>query len=101
MTVTDKDITKFYNSKAWRMLRQQKLLINPLCQTCQMENKIEAARQVHHACNLRRAWESRYDIKLLFSLCGACHAQIETEIYVERQAAERQKQDEELRRLGG
>jgi len=101
MTVTDAMIAKFYGSKAWKMLRQEKLNLNPLCQTCQMENKIEAAKQVHHACNLRRAWDQRFDIRLLFSLCDSCHAQIEGEIYRETQAAERQKQDNELKRLGG
>lgn len=102
MNVTDPMISKFYNSRAWKMLRAQKLLISPLCQTCLGDGgKIVSASCVHHACNLRRAWEQRYDIKLLFSLCDACHSQIETEIYREAQAVEREKQDTELKRLGG
>jgi hypothetical protein len=103
MDVTDAMIVKFYNSKAWRMLRQEKLNISPLCQTCLLNNKmIVPASQCHHSLNLRRGgWEQRFNIKLLFSLCDACHSQIETEICQEQVAIERQKQDEELKRLGG
>jgi 5-methylcytosine-specific restriction protein A len=101
--VSDKMIAAFYNSRSWKMLRQQKLLLNPLCETHLLEGKIESSKQVHHSINLRSplGWESRFDIKLLFSLCDSCHQSIESEIYLEGQAVERRKQDDELERLGG
>jgi len=105
MAVSDKMISKFYGSRAWRMLRTEKLNLNSLCQTCLIDtpSKIVEARQVHHSINLRSTlgWEQRFDLKLLFSLCDSCHQSIESEIYHEGLAAARAREDEELRRLGG
>jgi 5-methylcytosine-specific restriction protein A len=101
MKVTDGMIQQFYNSRVWRMLRQGVLNEHPLCQTCLLDNKIITATCVHHSVNLRLGWEQRYDARLLFSLCDKCHQSIESEIYLEGQAVERRKQDDELKRLGG
>ncbi len=57
----------------WRKLSEQKRKLNPLCEGCEADDKVEPATQVHHIVpisvdpSLRLKWSN------LMSLCDACH----------------------------
>lgn len=43
-----RDYRRFYHSKAWRELRQEKLLLDPLCEECIKHCIYTLATEVHH-----------------------------------------------------
>jgi hypothetical protein len=87
--ITDADIRRFLDSSAWKMLRETKLSLNPLCQSCTMNGgKTTAAVQVHHMISIRTelGWLERFNLKLLLSLCTPCHSIMESEIREQEKA---------------
>lgn len=40
--------SEIYNSSMWRNMRMAKQMANPLCQICEMENKVTLAEDIHH-----------------------------------------------------
>jgi 5-methylcytosine-specific restriction endonuclease McrA len=84
MKVTDEDVRRFYDSRAWKVTRTQKLILNPLCQSCAMSktNQDMVAVQIHHMISIRteQGWKERFNMKLLLSLCTSCHSVMEGEI---------------------
>lgn len=70
----DKDLYNFYRSTRWRKIREVALVRdNFLCQDCLKEKKIIQAEHVHHIKEVKDAWELRYDLDNLISLCQSCH----------------------------
>ena len=68
----DKQSTAFYNSKAWIMLSRTRLQRDEYkCQVCG-----EIATEVHHIISIKKAWNKRYEIDNLMSICTACHNKI-------------------------
>jgi 5-methylcytosine-specific restriction endonuclease McrA len=67
--------TKFYKSKAWKNLRNQKINDNPLCELCLQHSIINEAKYVDHILNrlIFPDFELEYDN--LQSLCPTCHSQ--------------------------
>ncbi len=87
--ITDEDVRRFYDSGSWKMLRQTKLSLNPLCQSCSMNGgKLMPAIQVHHLISIRteQGWQERFNVKLLLSLCTPCHSIMESEIREQEKA---------------
>jgi 5-methylcytosine-specific restriction protein A len=78
----DKEIKKFYQSAAWRHLRDLKLACDPLCQACKQAGRTVVADLPHHLLKITtpEGWEHRLDIAFLISVCHPCHNQIETEM---------------------
>lgn len=60
-----------YNSH-WRKIRAAKLNVNPLCELCQQQGRVEVATDVHH---LDGNPENMSDNNLQ-SLCHSCHSKI-------------------------
>lgn len=87
--MTEKDIKQFYNSKRWKIKRNDILKRDHYeCQDClkrikdaaingvqlaAVERKIRCAQEVHHIKELREHPELALDDNNLISLCIECH----------------------------
>lgn len=73
----DPEIAKKYKSKRWQKLRQQKLIMNPLCERCQAKGIYNSAYIIHHKeyiTDLNYQDDNIfYNINNLESLCHECH----------------------------
>ena len=73
---------KFYGTKVWRDLREQKLFEQPLCERCLSKDKLTAATQVHHIVPFstgpteQKMWELFLNYDNLMSVCTQCHHEI-------------------------
>jgi 5-methylcytosine-specific restriction protein A len=71
-----------YNTSAWRNLRLQYLMDNPLCEICKKNNRIKSACEVHHIDEISNysTQELKREVGLnynnLMALCTACHHDI-------------------------
>lgn len=78
MTYRDNpEIAKKYKSKRWQKLRQNKLILNPLCERCIKKNKYNSAYFIHHkeyVTDLNYEDDNVFfNIDNLESLCFDCH----------------------------
>ena len=64
---------RLYASKAWRRVREVKLAMDPLCERCKANGRIEAATEVHHRIAVRDGGDP-FDVAGLESLCKPCHS---------------------------
>jgi hypothetical protein len=70
------------NSREWRELREAKLRANPLCECCQAQGYVVAARCVHHIVEVESGRTEQECRDLCFqwtnlqALCYPCHKQI-------------------------
>jgi 5-methylcytosine-specific restriction endonuclease McrA len=77
VTQDRKEAERFYNSRAWRLLRRQKLAQDSLCEMClERDGTLTAATQCHHIIDRADAPERALSINNLASLCTACHSRI-------------------------
>ena len=69
---------KFYHSRPWRDLRVRKLKLNRLCEVCESELRLQAAKHVHHLepIDTEEGWRRRLKLDNLQSLCVPCHNRI-------------------------
>lgn len=73
---------QFYNSKGWKVLRQQKLHEQPLCEICQQRGLVTPGSQVHHAIRFfeqydeNMKWMLLLDYDNLVTVCDKCHQHI-------------------------
>lgn len=79
-----KEQADYYNSLAWKRLRNTYISLHPLCQFCLDNGKVEPATEVHHAVPYMRGsdeqekWELFLDEKNLIPLCSKCHTAVHT-----------------------
>ena len=66
-------MTRIYDLKAWRTLRDAHLAIEPLCRHCNERGIITAAREVDHIQAIREGGDP-WDGDNLQSLCKPCHS---------------------------
>lgn len=78
MTYRDNpEIAKKYKTKKWQKLRQQKLILNPLCERCDKKEIKNPAYFIHHKEYVTD--ENYMDDSVFFnidnleSLCKKCH----------------------------
>lgn len=70
----DQDVVKFYNSKAWRSLRDYVRRDElGVCRTCKAEGRAVVGDQVDHIVSIRRDPGRRLDRDNLQLLCTPCH----------------------------
>lgn len=68
---------KFYNSKEWKSLRNQKFSdANGLCEMCYKDGIIRQGREVHHKVPIEKNWNKRLDYDNLILLCPEHHQQM-------------------------
>ena len=63
-----------YKTPAWKSIRQRQLSIQPLCQSCLSNGKIEAAKHVDHVFPWRQIGEQAFLHNIFQSLCPECHS---------------------------
>lgn len=75
----EKTSASFYDSLAWKRLRNTFISLHPLCAECLKHDKVEPATQIHHAVpflrgeNEQEQWQLFLDEKNLIPLCDKCH----------------------------
>lgn len=71
------EVFKKYNCKRWRLLRKQKILLDPFCERCLLNGIYNATYIVHHKeyVTQENFMDDNvfYNIDNLESLCLACH----------------------------
>jgi 5-methylcytosine-specific restriction endonuclease McrA len=69
---------KFYQSKAWRLLRKEKLTNDSLCEMHLQKDQIVPATEVHHIIDIDDipTFENALNYNNLMSLCKSCHSSI-------------------------
>lgn len=73
---------KYYNSKAWRTIRNSYIRNHPLCEICLSKGIVKPAEQVHHKIEFLSGitederWKLLTDTTNLLSLCIKCHKEI-------------------------
>lgn len=67
------DMRQFYNSKAWRSLRNYKIQMNPLCEICETKGLTEPGKEIDHIIAIKDNG-SMLSIHNLQTLCRSCHA---------------------------
>ena len=65
----DQRSAEFYNSKEWKLLRQDKLNKDCVCEVC----KKKPAEIAHHIVPIAEDWDRRLDYSNLLSVCAGCH----------------------------
>ena len=71
--------SEFYNSIAWKRLRDTYISLRPLCECCLSHETITPATEVHHKTPFMRGeteeeqWKMFLDEKNLMSVCRQCH----------------------------
>ena len=65
---------KVYHTQDWKDLRKEALQIQPLCEVCLDEGRVEEAREVDHIVPISVAPERAFDIENLWPLCKSHHA---------------------------
>ena len=69
----------FYNSIAWKRLRNTYISLHPICQCCLEHGKVTPASEVHHKTPFGRGdteeeqWKLFLDEHNLMSVCRLCH----------------------------
>ena len=64
----------FYNSAAWRALRNQKFIAaHGLCERCGEKGIIKKGKEVHHKSPIEKRPDLSLDIDNLELLCTSCH----------------------------
>ena len=70
----DKKAAAFYNSKEWRIIREQVMTRDlGLCQECFRNKKITIATEVDHIVPIKVEWAFRLELGNLQALCHKCH----------------------------
>ena len=71
----------YYQDKRWKIVREEKLRLNPVCEQCEAAGRTRSAEEVHHMIPFMSAKSAMYrdrlafDIDNLESLCIECHKQ--------------------------
>jgi 5-methylcytosine-specific restriction protein A len=62
-----------YNTQRWQRLRKLKLQLNPLCETCLKQRRIEPAVAVDHIVAIKAGGTAYPPLDDLRSECASCH----------------------------
>lgn len=68
----------FYQSKQWRLLRNYKIISQPVCEECLKKDILTPAIDVHHITDIEYCptFENALSYDGLMSLCKSCHSKI-------------------------
>jgi 5-methylcytosine-specific restriction protein A len=74
----DRTAQTFYESGAWRKLRQMKLRESPFCELCRTGGTLVKATVVDHIIPIKQGG-APLDLENLQSLCNSCHSRKSTQ----------------------
>lgn len=63
-----------YHTEDWKKLRKEALQIQPLCEVCLAEGRVQEAQEVDHMVPISVAPEKAFEIDNLWPLCKSHHA---------------------------
>ncbi len=75
-TRVDREEHDFYNSKAWRALRDIMLCDRPYCEPCLERGEHSPSTHVHHIKPLKEAPDLALDQDNLMCVCMSCHSRV-------------------------
>jgi len=87
------------NSREWRRLRAMKMAANPLCESCQRQGYVRAARCVHHITPVesgrtdQECKELAYRWANLQSLCYDCHKEAHRQMGTSKEQHQQREQE--------
>lgn len=70
---TEASRSGFYQTNAWKILREQRRINNPLCQGCEAEGRIRPMTTVDHIEPVDERPDLALDYDNTQSLCNYCH----------------------------
>lgn len=78
---TRKKRQSVYNTNRWRELRTAKLMNEPRCEVCLMQDRVRLAEDIHHLVSFLDVPEEQmlqyaFDYNNLCSVCRECHNRI-------------------------
>ena len=62
-----------YTTQRWQRLRKQKLQVNPLCELCLKQGRLEVATVVDHIAGINKGGQAFPPLDALMSCCESCH----------------------------
>lgn len=71
--------SNYYNSEAWKRLRNVYISEHPVCEICLQHGHVEPAEHVHHKYRfqaehtIEAKWNTFLNINNLIALCKKCH----------------------------
>lgn len=89
---TDASRAGFYNTQAWKVLRQRRVIENPLCQHCETKGRLTAAKVVDHIKPVELFPELALSFDNTQSLCDFCHGLKTRADAIAKRRAEKLKQ---------
>ena len=63
-----------YHTRAWKSIRQRQLSIQPLCQACLLDNKVETAQHIDHVFPWKQIGPHAFLHNIYQSLCLEHHS---------------------------
>jgi 5-methylcytosine-specific restriction protein A len=63
-----------YSSKTWKTIRQRQLSRQPLCQSCLLIGRVEAANNIDHVFPWKAIGQHAFTRNIMQSLCHECHS---------------------------
>ena len=67
----------FYNSPAWKALRNYKFgAADGLCERCLAKGIVRAGREVHHIIPIEQDYSKRLELNNLILVCPSCHQEL-------------------------
>lgn len=85
----DPEITRFYNSTAWKTFRAAIRAARPLCEMCLTEGRETPSEQVDHILRLKERPDLALEESNVRALCMSCHSR---RTMTDTRAAERGQQ---------
>jgi 5-methylcytosine-specific restriction protein A len=67
------DMRHFYNSRAWKSLRNYKIQLDPLCEMCKKKGLLEAGKEIDHIIAIKDNG-AKLNLQNLQTLCRSCHS---------------------------
>tara|TARA_R100000742_G_C4277512_1_gene99464 strand:+ start:2602 stop:2955 length:354 start_codon:yes stop_codon:yes gene_type:complete len=67
------DMQHFYQSKAWKSLRNYKIQMQPLCEHCERKGLTEPGKEIDHIIAIKDNG-AMLSLDNLQTLCRSCHA---------------------------
>ena len=77
ITVAKMRAQLIYQDKRWKILRAEKIMRNPLCERCELSNKVTPAEEVHHILSIEDRPDLAFEQDNLMSVCVKCHKELD------------------------
>jgi 5-methylcytosine-specific restriction protein A len=77
ITVQKARAQKIYQDKRWKLLRAEKMRLNPLCEECENHGRVTPTAEVHHIITIDDRPDLAFEWDNLMSVCVKCHKELD------------------------